>query len=104
MAEFPAPVEGIALTHFIVSEDVERSRRFYSDVLGGDTVRAGEPSYVALANSWIIVNVVAGPPTTSRRLHSKRRGTPIGSAASSTSGSRTSNPCTPSGARGGPSS
>ena len=61
MAEFPAPVEGIALTHFIVSEDVERSRRFYTDVLGGDTVRAGEPSYVALANSWIIINVGGGP-------------------------------------------
>jgi catechol 2,3-dioxygenase-like lactoylglutathione lyase family enzyme len=34
MAEFPAPREGILLTHFIVSDDVERSRRFYSDVLG----------------------------------------------------------------------
>jgi hypothetical protein len=29
MARFPAPAEGIALTHFIVSRDVERSRRFY---------------------------------------------------------------------------
>ena len=47
MAEFPAPVEGILLTHFIVSDDVERSRRFYTDVLGGETVRAGEPSFVA---------------------------------------------------------
>jgi catechol 2,3-dioxygenase-like lactoylglutathione lyase family enzyme len=54
MAEFPAPDEGIVLTHFIVSADVERSRRFYADVLGGDTVREGEPSVVALANSWII--------------------------------------------------
>jgi catechol 2,3-dioxygenase-like lactoylglutathione lyase family enzyme len=35
MAEFPAPTEGILLTHFIVSDDVERSRRFYTDVLGG---------------------------------------------------------------------
>jgi hypothetical protein len=35
MAEFPAPKEGIALTHFIVSGDVERSRRFYTDLLGG---------------------------------------------------------------------
>ena len=29
MAEFPAPADGILLTHFIVSSDVERSRRFY---------------------------------------------------------------------------
>jgi catechol 2,3-dioxygenase-like lactoylglutathione lyase family enzyme len=61
MAEFPSPEEGIALTHFIVSADVERSRRFYSDVLGGETVRTGEPSAVALANSWIIINVGGGP-------------------------------------------
>ena len=61
MAEFPAPKEGILLTHFIVSDDVERSRRFYTDVLGGETVRAGEPSFVALANSWIIINAGGGP-------------------------------------------
>jgi len=61
MAEFPAPKEGIALTHFIVSEDVERSRRFYTDVLGGETVMAGEPTIVALANGWVIINVGGGP-------------------------------------------
>jgi catechol 2,3-dioxygenase-like lactoylglutathione lyase family enzyme len=61
MAEFPAPKEGIVLTHFIVSDDVERSRRFYTEVLGGETVRAGEPSFVALANGWIIINVGGGP-------------------------------------------
>ena len=63
MAEFPAPDEGILLTHFIVAEDIERSRRFYTDVLGGETVRArpGEPAFVALANGWIIINVGGGP-------------------------------------------
>jgi len=61
MAEFPAPKEGIVLTHFIVSDDVERSRRFYSEVLGGEVVRDGEPSFVALANSWIIINAGGGP-------------------------------------------
>jgi hypothetical protein len=35
MAEFPPPPEGIVLAHFIVSDDVERSRRFYTEVLGG---------------------------------------------------------------------
>ena len=62
MAEFPAPTEGIALTHFIVAEDVERASRFYSDVLGGDVLREGKPTIIALANSWIIINV-GGPPT-----------------------------------------
>jgi catechol 2,3-dioxygenase-like lactoylglutathione lyase family enzyme len=61
MAEFPKPKEGIVLTQFIVSADVERSRRFYAEVLGGETVRTGEPSVVALANSWIIINVGGGP-------------------------------------------
>ena len=61
MPEFPAPREGIVLTHFIVSRDVERSRRFYTDVLGGETVLEGEPTIVALANGWIIINVGGGP-------------------------------------------
>jgi catechol 2,3-dioxygenase-like lactoylglutathione lyase family enzyme len=62
VAELPIPTEGILLTHFIVSDDVERSRRFYTEVLGGETVRKGEPSFVALANGWIIINV-GGDPT-----------------------------------------
>jgi catechol 2,3-dioxygenase-like lactoylglutathione lyase family enzyme len=62
MPEVPAPREGIVLTHFVVSDDVERSRRFYTEVLGGETVLAGEPSIIALANGWIIINV-GGEPT-----------------------------------------
>ena len=62
MAEFPTPTEGIVLTHFIVSADVERSSRFYADVLGDEVLLAGEPTIIALANSWIIINL-SGPPT-----------------------------------------
>jgi catechol 2,3-dioxygenase-like lactoylglutathione lyase family enzyme len=61
MPDGQPPAYEIALTHFIVSADVERSRRFYTEVLGGTTIRAGEPSYVALANSWIIINTGGGP-------------------------------------------
>jgi catechol 2,3-dioxygenase-like lactoylglutathione lyase family enzyme len=61
MAEFTPPAEGILLAHFIVSDDVERSRRFYSEVLGGKVIFSGEVTYVALANSWIIINVGGGP-------------------------------------------
>jgi catechol 2,3-dioxygenase-like lactoylglutathione lyase family enzyme len=61
MAEFPAPTEGFVLTHFIVVEDVERSARFYTDVLGGELLMEGEPSIVALANGWVIINVGGGP-------------------------------------------
>jgi catechol 2,3-dioxygenase-like lactoylglutathione lyase family enzyme len=55
----------LVVAHFIVSDDVERSRRFYTDVLGGRTVISGEAgdevTYVALANSWIIINEGGGP-------------------------------------------
>ena len=49
------------LAHFIVSDDVERSARFYSEVLGGRVVFSPEPTYVELANSWIIINGGGGP-------------------------------------------
>ena len=61
MADFPAPSEGIALTHFIVARDVDRSRRFYTEVLGGEAVLEGELSIVALANGWITISVGGGP-------------------------------------------
>ena len=61
MAQFPAPTQGILLTHFIVSRDVERSRRFYVDVLGGEALLEGEPTIVALANGWVTISVGGGP-------------------------------------------
>ena len=61
MAELPSPPEGIVLTHFIVSDDVERSRRFYTEVLGGRVAFPGDPVNVALANSWIVINSGGGP-------------------------------------------
>ena len=61
MAKLPAPTEGFVLTHFIVSKDVERSRRFYTDVLGGETVLQGGPTIVALANGWVTINTGGGP-------------------------------------------
>ncbi|MGN6168500.1 MAG: VOC family protein [Solirubrobacteraceae bacterium] len=61
MAKFPAPAEGIVITHFIVSTDVERSRRFYTEVLGGETVLEGELSIVALGNGWVTISTGGGP-------------------------------------------
>lgn len=62
MAEFPAPREGILITQFIVSGDVERSRRFYTQVLGGEAVLEGpEFSIVALANTWVSIGLGGGP-------------------------------------------
>jgi catechol 2,3-dioxygenase-like lactoylglutathione lyase family enzyme len=61
MADFPAPHEGILLTHFIVSDDVDRAKRFYVDVLGGEIVLDGEPTIIALSNGWVTINGGGGP-------------------------------------------
>jgi catechol 2,3-dioxygenase-like lactoylglutathione lyase family enzyme len=58
--------DGFVVAHFIVSDDVERSQRFYTEVLGGKLVFSGDGgddqvTYVALANTWIIINVGGGP-------------------------------------------
>jgi hypothetical protein len=72
----------MVLAHFIVSGDVARSRRFYTEVLGGKTVVSGEANdgvtYVALANSWIIINVGGGPTDDKPTSRSRRRPTRIG--------------------------
>jgi catechol 2,3-dioxygenase-like lactoylglutathione lyase family enzyme len=59
--KFPAPTEGILVTYFIVVRDIERSRRFYTEVLGGETVLEGDPSIVALSNAWVTISVAGGP-------------------------------------------
>jgi catechol 2,3-dioxygenase-like lactoylglutathione lyase family enzyme len=71
VASGPAAAElDMVVAHFIVSDDVERSRRFYTEVLGGRTVVSGETvagrevdnvTYVALANTWVIINNGGGP-------------------------------------------
>ena len=56
-----APAEDMVVNYFIVSDDVERSRRFYTDVLGGRVAFSGGPTNVALSNSWIVINAGGGP-------------------------------------------
>ncbi len=61
MAELDRPGEGMVVTHFIVSDDVERSRRFYTEVLGGTVVFSRGVTNVALANGFIVINAGGGP-------------------------------------------
>jgi catechol 2,3-dioxygenase-like lactoylglutathione lyase family enzyme len=61
VAETTQLAQRMVVTHFIVSDDVERSRRFYTEVLGGTVVFGPEPTNIALANTWIIINVGGGP-------------------------------------------
>ena len=51
----------MVVNYFIVSNDIERSRRFYADILGGKVVFSGAPTVVALANSAIVINLGGGP-------------------------------------------
>jgi catechol 2,3-dioxygenase-like lactoylglutathione lyase family enzyme len=55
------PEQRMVVCSFIVSDDVERSRRFYTEVLGGTVVFGPEPTNVALANSFIVINAGGGP-------------------------------------------
>lgn len=57
----PAPESGFAVTLFLVVADVERSARFYSEVLGGTVTRKAGPTVVRLGNAWIIMNPGGGP-------------------------------------------
>ncbi len=59
------PKDGITIAHFIVVADIERSARFYEKVFGAHILSRGDskgaPSYLQLANTWLIVNVGGGP-------------------------------------------
>ena len=96
--------EQLVLAHFIVSDDVECSRRFYTEVLGGRVVFSGEPTYVALSNSWIVINRGGGPTDDKPAVTLETPREPDRSAASSTSASKTSRPSTPNGAPAAPNS
>ena len=62
-SDFPIPTEGLLMTNFIVSADVEASRAFYEGILGGKTVAVMDdgPTIIKLANSWITINEGGGP-------------------------------------------
>lgn len=63
-ASSPSPAAAeLALTHFVVADDVPATARFYSEILGGTIVREipGGPTIIQLANGWIIINNGGGP-------------------------------------------
>ena len=57
----PAPSEGFLVKQFITVRSVDRSRAFYSEVLGGQVVLEENPCMVKLSNSWVIMNPGGGP-------------------------------------------
>jgi len=59
--DFPAPVDGFAVTHFLVVADQDRSREFYRKVFDAKVVLERDPVLLKMANSWLILNVGGGP-------------------------------------------
>jgi len=49
------------VTVTLIAADVARSAAFYRDVFGATVLREGEPTFLRLANTWVIINVGGGP-------------------------------------------
>ena len=61
LPDIPVPQDGFFVTHFLTVRDQAKSMEFYVGILGGKVVRAENPTYIKLANSWIILNAGGGP-------------------------------------------
>jgi catechol 2,3-dioxygenase-like lactoylglutathione lyase family enzyme len=61
LPEAPIAEHGFYVTHFLTVADQSRAKDFYVGVLGGKVVREPNPTYIKLANSWIILNSGGGP-------------------------------------------
>ena len=58
------PVKGMELTHILVVSDIERSRKFYTEVLGAEVYReyGGTSCVLKFLGSWLLL-VTGGGPT-----------------------------------------
>src|SRR5690349_11497420 len=59
--DLPIAQEGFFVTLFFVVRDQEASKDFYVRILGGKVVKAADPCYIKLANTWLILNSGGGP-------------------------------------------
>jgi lactoylglutathione lyase len=60
--DFPAPNEGFVITNLLIVSDQDRSRKFYTKVLGAKVINERDPVILKVANTWLILNV-GGDPT-----------------------------------------
>jgi catechol 2,3-dioxygenase-like lactoylglutathione lyase family enzyme len=61
LPDAPIAQHGFYVAHFLTVKDQKISADFYTQVLGGKVVRAPNPTYIKLANSWLILNSGGGP-------------------------------------------
>jgi lactoylglutathione lyase len=53
--------DGIVVAQMFIVHDIDRSVRFYRDVLGAILVREQPPAMLRFQNAWLIINVGGGP-------------------------------------------
>lgn len=58
------PTDGIELTHILVVSNIEKSKKFYSEILGADIFReyGGNSCVLSFQGSWLLL-VTGGEPT-----------------------------------------
>jgi catechol 2,3-dioxygenase-like lactoylglutathione lyase family enzyme len=61
LPDAPIAKEGFYVAHFLTVKEQASSRDFYVGVLGGKVIREPNPTYIKLANSWLILNSGGGP-------------------------------------------
>jgi len=61
LSEFPLPTEGFVITQFLTVTDAIASARYYAQVFEGKVLHEGHPSFVKIANTWLIINEGGGP-------------------------------------------
>jgi catechol 2,3-dioxygenase-like lactoylglutathione lyase family enzyme len=61
LPDAPVPQIGFFVTHFLTVRNQSKSKEFYVGILGGTVIKAENPCYIKLANSWIILNTGGGP-------------------------------------------
>ena len=53
--------DGIVVAQMLIVDDIDRSVRFYRDVLGATLVREQPPTMLQFQNAWLILNIGGGP-------------------------------------------
>lgn len=53
--------DGAIVTQLLIVADVDRSLRFYRDVLGATVERERNPAMLRLYNAWLLLNTGGGP-------------------------------------------
>jgi catechol 2,3-dioxygenase-like lactoylglutathione lyase family enzyme len=64
------PADGMELTHILVVGDLERSRRWYEDVLGATRYReyGGDSAVLRFLDNWLLLVTGGGPTPDKPRL------------------------------------